>query len=41
MWQVDLGWLPGSHSAALSLPLLSGMGAETKMKNSWIKIKAV
>lgn len=41
LWWVDLGWPPGTHQAALSLPLLSGKGGENKMKNARVKIKAI
>jgi len=32
LWQVDLGWLPDAHPAALSLPLLNRTGEENKME---------
>lgn len=33
-WWVDLGWMPGAHRAALSLPLLSLTQRENKMENN-------
>jgi len=42
LWWVDLGWMPGAHQAALSLPFSAGRGEENKMeRKSWVKIKAV
>ena len=39
VWWVDLGWLPGAHPAAVSLPLLSRTGGENMMKSLWVEIR--
>lgn len=41
LWWVGRGWLPGAHQTTLSLPVFSGIGGESRMKNSWVEIKAV
>jgi len=32
VWWVDLGWMPGTHQATLSLPLLSWTGERKRNK---------
>ena len=37
MWRVDLGWTPGAHQAALSLPSSAGQGEEkTRRKKTLV-----
>jgi len=40
LWWVDLGWMPGVHQAALSLPFLAGLGRENIMQGLWVEIRA-
>jgi len=40
LWWVDLGWLPDTYPATLSLPLLNRTEEEEKRKkSSWVEIK--
>lgn len=40
LWGVDLGWAPGAHQAALSLPFPVGQGRENEMENDlYVEIK--
>ena len=39
MWWVDLGWTPGAHQAALSLPLHSTIGGEKYSERLWVKLR--
>lgn len=41
MWQADLGQLPNSHQAALTLLLLSTTGGVNKMKKLRVKMRRV
>jgi len=35
LWRVDLGWMPGAHQAAPSIPCSAGQGGE---KKRWKKL---
>lgn len=40
LWWIDLGQLPDTHPAALSLPLLNRTGEKIRWKTSWVKRNA-